>query len=73
VEWPRIWRAIRRATNPSVRDAFAAMASAKRLVLSIVPDPSAPSVDDDDGGAGEDLAGDEAGAPDPGDGHGGPS
>jgi predicted Zn-dependent peptidase len=30
-----------RATTRSVRDAFAAMVSAKRLVLSIVPDPSA--------------------------------
>ncbi|HEY4185144.1 MAG TPA: pitrilysin family protein [Polyangia bacterium] len=38
-----------RATTKSVRDAFATMAAAKRLVLGIVPDPTAPSADSDDG------------------------
>jgi zinc protease len=45
-----------RATAQSVREAFATMASGKRLVLNIVPDPSAPSseVDDDEGAEVED-------------------
>jgi predicted Zn-dependent peptidase len=47
-----------RTTTRSVRDAFAAMASAKRLILSIVPDPSAPAAESEDGdeGAGADAA-----------------
>ena len=45
-----------RATTTSVREAFAAMASGKRLVMEIVPDESAPlgaAADGDGDGDGE--------------------
>jgi zinc protease len=53
-----------RATTASVREAFAAMASAKRLVMEIVPDESANPDGGDGDGDGDDEAGDGVAASD---------
>jgi predicted Zn-dependent peptidase len=61
-----------RVTTRSVRDAFAAILASKRLVLSIVPDPTAPGVAEGEDEVDGDVDGGATGGPDDVD-SGGPS
>jgi zinc protease len=56
----------RRATTRSVRDAFAQMVSSKHLVLTIVPDESAPAMETAGDDAGDDPEGDISDITEPG-------